>query len=95
MSVVISKQLNNTANEIEDKLYNIKNNIKEIEAIIDGIPQIWGGTDAIIFSKKYLEVLTELKKCCNSFDNYNDYLKGVYNVFSSLEEAYDKPIDIN
>ena len=95
MKIVASSSLNSSANTIKKNLESINSSIKSIETDINNMKNIWLGKDADSFVKKYKDILQELKRYEASFEKYQDYLSKVYDIYKTLDDAYNKQIDTN
>ncbi len=94
MKIVAASSINSDAAKIKEYLNHLTYNINFIKDYVDALPQLWSGEDARKFTDKYRnEVLPALREYERNFVEYYNFLTKVYDVFRTLDESYNKPIN--
>lgn len=95
MKVGAKSSLASKANQLKTFNENILRDIKELSSINDSILSFWNGEDAkSLTTKLNNEVIPSLNKYYDCLEDYAEYLRKVYSVYSALEDAYNKNISV-
>ena len=95
MKIAASSSLSGKANTIKSCNENILKDINELSSVTESMLSFWEGDDATSFVRKINdEYIPKLNKAYDSLDDYAVYLSKVYSVFKSVDEYYDKEIDV-
>lgn len=94
MKIVAESSINTDASEIKKCIDKLKYDINFIRDYMDTLPQMWSGEDGKKFVSKYKnEVLPALREYEKNFNEYYTFLTKVYDIFRTLDEDYNKPIN--
>lgn len=94
MKIVATSSINSDATKIKEHIDKLTYDINFIQDYIDYIPQMWSGADGKKFVNKYKnEVLPVLREYEKNFNEYYTFLTKVYDIFKTLDEDYNKPIN--
>lgn len=94
MKIVAESSINSDATKIKEYLDHLTYNINFIKDYVDALPQLWSGDDAKKFIDKYRnEVLPVLREYEKNFNEYYIFLTKVYDIFRTLDENYNRPIN--
>ncbi len=94
MRIVAASGINSDANNIKQCIDKLTYDINFIQDYMDALPQMWSGADGKTFVNKYRnEVLPVLREYEKNFNEYYKFLTKVYDIFRTLDEDYNKPIN--
>lgn len=95
MKIISTSSLNKQGEKIEAYNENILKDIKKLSNLADSILSFWDGDDAKDLVKKINdEVIPALNKYYDCISDYALFLKKVNGVFTTLDSAYSKNIDV-
>ena len=95
MIIKASSGINTDASNLKNCIDNLSKDINDLKNYIDYIPQYWSGNDSNDFIKKYNEVFRVLEEYEKNFYVYYNFLIKVYDIFKTLDENYNKAIDLS
>lgn len=94
MKIVAANSINSDAAKIKEHIDRVSYDINFICDYVDFLPQMWSGDDGKKFVDKYKnEVLPVLREYEKNFNEYYNFLTKVYDIFRTLDENYNKPIN--
>lgn len=96
MKIKVSKNIVSSATNVNVYINEISRSITKIQNHLSNISSAWKGDDATKFLDKFRnEAIPKLQNYVNVMKDYQLYLEQVYPIFKSLDDYYDKPIDID
>lgn len=96
MKIIANEGINKDVANIKEYISVISEQISYLQNIVNSIPNYWTGSDATRLINKYNdEAIPKLKKFESEFNDYALFLSKIPNIYSALEDAYNKNIDTN
>lgn len=94
MNIIAQDSLPSKANVISSCNENILNDINKLSSLNEEILNFWDGVDAQSFVTKINEFIPGLNKLYDAISDYSEFLSKVNTVFNSIDNYYDKEIDV-
>lgn len=95
MKIKASSGITTSANSINEHIDEITRSINKIQDYMANVSNVWQGNDATSYVNKFRnEAIPELQNYVKIMKDYQKFLSEVYPIYKSLDEFYDKSINI-